>query len=103
MHAAKPSTKRFYQHGRAGPTVPQNCDGSVFRRRQFHGAAIAGFLSGAPRLDAPDSGYDPGTRNNVMDCPGKVAVMVLGPPLAGGVMLTAGCDTMAFRFALLYW
>ena len=46
----------------------------------------------------------------MIDCAGKVmgcvaeALMVLVVlPEAGGVMVAAGCATIAFRLALLYW
>lgn len=46
-----------------------------------------------------------GTTIIVIDCAGKVRLLIVPVVLGetGGVIVAAGCATIAFRFALLYW
>ncbi len=76
-----------------GPT----CTPLHFSAVGYFGLVVLGM-----RRSCAIGAYCCGTINSVMDCAGKVVVMVLVDPLPdGGVTVTVGCATIAARLALL--
>ncbi len=70
---------------------------SKFQQAQRNAQQQRGLICPVSHAD-----HDPGITSSVIDCAGNFVPIVLAvPPPVGGVTVTFGCATIAFRLALL--